>query len=142
MDFDEFTSQPQTLDTKIAHQLQIAERLRSVCESATAVYCEVGKVQTSPENKREVWLTRYIDSKQELTALLEERERVTEEVRCWLYKNLPIDTASLLEFRYCDGLKNQEIADSVHMELQSVKNKISRCIREARTIYNNQKGDI
>lgn len=140
MNFDEFVSQPQKVDTQILHQLQVAERLRSLCESATATFKDV-KVQTSPENKREKWLTSYIDAKKTLTDLMEEHDRVTDEVRRWLYDNLPMDGASLLEFRYCDGLKNQEIANTVHMAEQSVKNKISRTIREARSIYNTQKGD-
>lgn len=140
MDFDTFVSQPQIIDTKITHQLQVVERQRSRVESVTAVFSDI-RVQTSPENKREIWLTQLIDSKKKLSDLMEEYDRATNEVRSWLYDNLSMDAASLLEFRYCDKLKNSEIAELVHMAEQSVKNKISRTIREARTIYNTQKGE-
>ncbi len=140
MDFDTFVNQPQIIDIKIQHQLQIIERQRSRVESVTAVFNEI-RVQTSQENTREIWLTQYVDSKQKLTDLMEEYDRAVEDIRNWLYDNLSTDAASLLEFRYCDGLKNLEIAELLHMAEQSIKNKMSRSVREARTKYNTQKGE-
>lgn len=141
MDFDNFVKQPQIVDIRIQHQLDEAERLKALCERATAVF-EDEKVQRSHSNQREFWLAAYIDSKSKVTDLMEKYDRVTEEVRDWLYKNLPFTAASLLEFRYCDGLKNKEIAQQLNHKEQSVKNQISRAIREARKIYNEQqKGD-
>lgn len=139
MNFDEFVNQPQRIDVRISHQLQVAEKLKDRCESATAVYSEV-RVQTSRENHHETWLIKYIDSKKKLTALMEEYDKAVEEVRSWLYDNLPPNEASLLEYRYCDGLLNPEIADLEQKAEQTIKNKMSRYIRKARDIYN-QKGD-
>lgn len=135
MDYDEFVSQPQMIDDRISHQLQVVERWKSKVESVTAVLSEV-RVQTSPENKREIWLAKYIDSQQKLTVLMEDYDRACDEVRTWLYDNLPPNEASLLEYRYCDGLRNPEIAEVERQAEQTIRNKISVCIRKARVIYN------
>ena len=140
MDFDTFMGQPQTIQDRISHQLHKAERLKNQCEAATVVYGDI-KVQSSGENKRELWLTKYIDSKRELTDLMEEYDRVTEEVRSWLYENLSGEAASMLEYKYIDGLKYPELAEAVHYAYQTTRTKMSHYIREARALYEKQKGD-
>lgn len=134
MNFDEFMQKPQSLNIQIQHQLEEAERLKTLCEHATTVYSDM-RVQTSHENKHEIWLTKYIDSKQKLTALIEQHEEAADAVKDWLYQNMSIEDASLLHFRYVDGLKNREIADRLHYTEQTVKNKISKAVRAAKAEY-------
>lgn len=134
MNFDEFMQKPQSINILIQHQLEEAERLKTLCEHATVVYSDV-RVQTSYENKHEIWLTKYIDSKQKLTDLIEQHEEAADAVKDWLYLNMSIEDASILQFRYVDGLKNREIAERLHYTEQTVKNKVSKAVRTARAEY-------
>ena len=139
MDFDTFVSQPQRMQDRIAHQLQKAERLRAQCESATTIYSDIGKIQSTSINKREIWLTRYIDSKQSVASAMEEYDRVSSEVRDWLYENLSEEAASMMEYKFIDGLNYEEMSEVTHYAYQTIKAKMSRYIREAKAIYQ-QKG--
>ena len=89
----------------------------------------------SSENLREQHLAELIDSKRELADLLNERKRVYEEVRSWLYGNLPLEYASILEYRFIDRLPLGKIADRMGYAEQTIKNKSSMAVKEARLIY-------
>lgn len=138
MTYDEFVQRPQVLNNRILHQIEKAERLQTLCTQATAIYSDL-KVQTSHGNKREKWLTAYIDSKDVLTDLMEQQEAAANDLREWLYSNMDVISASMLEFRYCDGLKSDDIADRLHYSPEYMRKKISKAIQTARQVYSEQK---
>lgn len=139
MNYDQFMSQPKNLGIQIQHQLEEAERLKALCERATTVYSDMG-AQTSHENQREKWLVKYIDSKNKVEELIEMQSAAEESVRAWLYQHLELQDSSMLEYRYIDGLTNNEIAERMHYSEQYLKSKISKTIRVSRKIYEQQKG--
>lgn len=139
MTFDEFIRRPQTIDNRIQHQLAEAERLRDLCDRVTAIYGGE-KVQTTNENRREIWLTKYADSKHKVTELMEQYDDAVGDLKAWLYANMEFTAAATLEYRYCDNMTNKEIAEITGYAEQSVKNKVSKAIRKARELY--ERGQI
>lgn len=133
--FDEFVSRIRILDNRIDHHLTRAEKLKSLCDRVTSVWGEEEVISTSKENKRDLRLADLIDSKKALEDLLIQRKEVSEEVRSWLYENLPTEVATMLEYRFIDGLNNMEIAETMHFSYQTIRNRISKHISEARIIY-------
>lgn len=132
--FVDFIGQIQVIDDRIDHHLEKAERLRSLCDRVTTIWSDE-VVHMSSENLREQHLAELIDSKRELADLLNERKRVYEEVRSWLYGNLPLEYASILEYRFIDRLPLGKIADRMGYAEQTIKNKSSMAVKEARLIY-------
>ena len=138
MTFDEFVGRPQAIDNLIQHRLLQVERLQARCDRVTVTFSEV-RVQTSRENTRETALIKLIDAKNSLNALMEEYDEAVTDVQTWLYGNLDAQAASLLEYRYIDNLRNEEIAQQMHYSPHTIKNKISKAVQEARNTYE-QKG--
>lgn len=134
MTFDEFVGRPQAIDNKIQHRLLQVERLQARCDRVTAVFSEV-RVQKSKENARETALIKLIDAKNGIDVLMDEYDEAVADVRQWLYANMETQTASLLEYRYVDNLRNEEIAAQLHYSTQTIKNKISKAIQQARNTY-------
>ena len=90
------------------------------------------RVQVSPSNATEQGYIRYIDAKNELYSMMDKLADAQDEVRSFLYKNLSVDSADILEWRYVDGKEVLEIADICGLTEQSVRNKISKANRAAR----------
>lgn len=132
--FVDFIGQIQVIDDHIDHTLEKAERLSSLCDRVTAIWGDE-RVQTSRDNLREQRLVELIDSRRELESLLNERKKIYEEVRSWLYGNLPLEYASILEYRFIDRLPLGKIADRMGYAEQTIKNKSSMAVKEARLIY-------
>ena len=93
------------------------------------------RVQTSPSNSQEIAYIRYIDAKNDLNELAAELEAAQTEVRDFFYENLSFDEADLLEWRYIDGKKPQEIADRMGTTYEATRQRIKRANEKARKHY-------
>ena len=60
------------------------------------------------------------------------------DVQTWLYDNMEFTDASMLEWRYCNGLKNADIAIKMHYAEQTIKHRISKAVRIAEDKYYQQ----
>jgi DNA-directed RNA polymerase specialized sigma24 family protein len=92
-------------------------------------------VQKTKENEREKSIADLIDSKRQLDRLLYQRNEIAEELRSWFRENLPPRSATMLEYKYIDGLNNKEIADMMFYSYQTTRSRMGENIREARMIY-------
>ena len=137
MTYDEFVQRPQKLKARIEHKADKVEFLKALCEQTTTIFSDV-KVQTSHGNRHETLLIDYIDSKQELGGLWDQYDEAVDDLQTWLYANMEFIDASMLEWRYCNGLKNSEIAEKMHYAEQTVKHRISRAVRLAEDKYYQQ----
>lgn len=139
MTFEEYVERPQKLKERIQRQIEKTERLEDLCNQTTTIISDV-KVQTNHGNKRDKFLADYIDSKNKINDLLEQYKEVSDELKTWLYDSLDFDDADILEWRYCNGLKNAEIAERTHYKEMTIRHKISRAVKNARDTYYQQKG--
>lgn len=137
MTFEEFAERPQRLMERIERQVEKVNRLQAACEQTTTIFSDV-KVQTSHGNRRETMLIDYIDCKQALDDLTHKYSEAIAEVQTWLYDNMEFADADMLEWRYCNGLKNAEIAEKMHYAEQTVRHRISRAVRIAKDKYYQQ----
>lgn len=138
MTYERFVEQPQVLQERLNHAILKAERYKDLCTRATAAFSEIGRVQQSRTNAHESHLLAYADSQHAVRDLMQEYNTACDAVRTWLYSRLSIKNASMLEYRYIDGLSNSEIAATMHFAEQTMKNMISKAVREARKIYNDE----
>ena len=138
MNYDRFVEQPRILQERLNHEILKAERYKDLCTRTTAAFSEIGRVQQSRSNTHETYLLEYADSQRAVYDLMQEYNTACDAVRTWLYNNLSIKNASMLEYRYIDALSNSEIAATMHFAEQTMKNMISKAVREARKIYNDE----
>lgn len=136
MNYDRFVEQPRILQERLNHAILKAERYKDLCTRATAAFSEIGRVQQSNVNTHETYLLEYADSQRAVHDLTQEYGTACDAVRTWLYNHMSNKYASMLEYRYIDGLTNAEIAATMHFAEQTMKNMISKAVREARKIYN------
>ena len=126
------------MQEQLNHAILKAERYKDLCTRATAAFSEIGHVQQSNANIHETYLLEYADSQRAVRDLMQEYGTACDTVRTWLYSRLSIKNASMLEYRYIDGLSNSEIATTMHYAEQTTKNLISKAVRKARKIYNDE----
>ena len=133
MTYDEFMTRPLRLGMKIQHKTDEVIIKANIATRVTTSLSE--RVMSSPENKTELNVLRYIDAKRELQALIDEQERVKAEVCEFLYDNLSLGDADILEWKYIDGKSIQDISDIKGIAYQTAKNKLSQADKNARKKY-------
>ena len=106
MTYHEFINRPRALRIKIEHKIEDVRLKESACMTSTSPLNE--RVQTSTKNTAEASYVRYIDAKNCLVKLMDEYDDAQNEVRDFLYRNLPLDEADLLEWRYIDSKSIKE----------------------------------
>lgn len=140
MTFEEYVERPQILRNRIQNQIEKIEQLENLCNQTTTILSDV-KVQTNHGNKRDKYLADYIDSKKKLNDIMKQYDEAVEDLQTWLYDSLDFEDADLLDWRYCNCLKNEEMAERVGIAYSTQRKRISRANKKARDIYNKQKGD-
>ena len=133
MTYYEFVRRPRTLRRRVLHKVEDVRLKEVACMSTTASFKE--RVQTSPVNSTELSYIRYIDAKNELDKLMEDLRVAQDEVREFFYDNLCQDYANLLEWKYIDDKRLQDIAVIEDIAYQTAKNKISKAEKKARMIW-------
>lgn len=134
MTYSEFVSQPISVWRKILHKNDEVARLEGLCMRATVGFSE--RTQRTVANNQEKNLVSLAQARRELDELVLELTKAQGEVRSFLYEVLEPKEADVLEWKYVNGKSVREIADTLQIEEQSARNKISKCDKKARRKYN------
>ena len=133
MTYNEFITRPYRIWKRIMHKSEEVMRIEAICMKSTQVFGE--RVQSSFENSQEKNYLALIEARRELDRLIDEHKMAQDEVRTFLYENLSINEADLLEWKYIDGKSIKDIAELLHEQEQTVRNKASKYEKKARNIY-------
>lgn len=133
MTYEEFINRPTDLMLKIEHQTEDVAFKWTLCLNTSQGLSE--RVQTSPNNTQDLKVIRYTAAHQKLLDLQDEYDNACEDVRAFLYGNLKIGDADVLDWKYCSGKTTKEIAGIRNITYAGAANRISRAEARARQKY-------
>ena len=133
MSYEEFINRPLELIQKIEHKVEDVAFKWTLCLNTTQGLSE--RVQTSPSNTSDLKVIRYAQAKKELDDLQEEYDSACDDVRDFLYANLKLMDADVLDWKYCNGKSTKEIAEIRNITYSGAANRISRAEARARSKY-------
>ncbi len=133
MTYDEFITKPYMIWRKILHKSDEVVKIETVCTKATSVLGE--RVNSSPMNSQERNYVVLSETKKELSRLLDEYAVARDEVVAFLYGNLEHEEADLLEWKYIGAKTVKEMAELMSEQEQTIRNKMSRYEKKARSAY-------
>ena len=133
MSYDQFMNRPLNLMQEIEHKAEDVAFKWSLCLNSTQGYSE--RVQTSPKNTSDLKIIRYAEADRELTELQTRYDEACEAVRAFLYDNLDLHDADVLDWRYCNGKSIKEIAEIKNLTYSGAANKLNRAEKRARQKY-------
>ena len=135
MTYEEFINKPLDLMQKIEHKIEDVQYKWTLCTNTTQGLSE--RVQTSPTNTTEVRVIRYAQANKELTDLQGEYDAACERVRAFLYGNLELGDADVLDWKYCNGKSINDIAEIRNLSYTGAASRISRAETRARSKFSN-----
>lgn len=135
MTYEEFINRPLDLMQKIEHKIEDVQYKWTLCTNTTQGLSE--RVQTSPTNTTEVRVIRYAQANKELTDLQGEYDVACERVRAFLYGNLELGDADVLDWKYCNGKSINDIAEIRNLSYTGAASRISRAETRARSKFSN-----
>lgn len=135
MTYEEFINRPLDLMQKIEHKIEDVQYKWTLCTNTTQGLSE--RVQTSPTNTTEVRVIRYAQANKELTDLQGEYDAACEKVRAFLYGNLELGDADVLDWKYCNGKSINDIAEIRNLSYTGAASRISRAETRARSKFSN-----
>lgn len=133
MTYEEFINKPLDLMQKIEHKAEDVMFKWTLCLNTSPGLSE--RVQTSPSNTSDLKVIRYAQAKKELDDLQEEYDSACDDVRDFLYANLKLMDADVLDWKYCNGKSVKEIAEIRNITYSGAANRISRAEARARSEY-------
>lgn len=133
MTYEEFINKPTELMQRIEHKVEDVAFKWTLCLNTTQGLSE--RVQTSPSNTSDLKVIRYAQAKKELDDLQEEYDSACDDVRDFLYANLKLMDADVLDWKYCNGKSVKEIAEIRNITYSGAANRISRAEARARIEY-------
>lgn len=133
MTYEQFINRPLDLMQKIEHKVEDVQYKWTLCLNTTQGLSE--RVQTSPTNSTEVRIIRYAQANKELTDLQTEYDEACKNVRGFLYGNLDISDADVLDWKYCNGKSISDIAEIRNLSYTGAASKISRAEVRARSKF-------
>lgn len=133
MTYEQFINRPLELIQKIEHKVEDVAFKWTLCLNTTQGLSE--RVQTSPSNTSDLKVIRYAQAKKELDDLQEEYDSACDDVRDFLYANLKLMDADVLDWKYCNGKSVKEIAEIRNITYSGAANRISRAEARARSKY-------
>ena len=133
MTYNEFVTRPIVLRGKIDHQVEDVSFKWSICLNAVPELSE--RVQSSIHNTTEASILRYAQSKAELDRLQGEYDKAIADVRLFLYTNLKLEEADVLDWKYCGDKSIQEIADIKDISYSGAANRIYRADLKALRVF-------
>ena len=133
MTYEEFINKPTELMQRIEHKVEDVAFKWTLCLNTSQGLSE--RVQTSPNNNQDLKVIRYAEANKELTDLQTEYDKACEDVRSFLYGNLEINDADVLDWKYCSGKSITDIAKIRDMTYSGAANRISRAETKARRKY-------
>lgn len=133
MTYEQFINRPLDLMQKIEHKIEDVQYKWTLCLNTTQGLSE--RVQTSPSNTTEIRVIRYAQANKELTEMQGEYDAACEKVRDFLYSNLDLGDADVLDWKYCNGKSISDIADIRNITYSGAANRIGRAEAKARRKY-------
>lgn len=133
MTYQTFINRPLALMQKIEHKVEDVAFKWTLCLNTSQGLSE--RVQTSPSNTQDLKVIRYAEANKQLTDLQAEYDRSCKEVRDFLYDNLEMGDADVLDWKYCNGKSTSEIAEIRGVTYAGAANRISRAEVKARKKY-------
>lgn len=133
MTYEEFINKPTELMQRIEHKVEDVAFKWTLCLNTSQGLSE--RVQTSPNNNQDLKVIRYAQAKKELDDLQEEYDSACDDVRDFLYANLKLMDADVLDWKYCNGKSVKEIAEIRNITYSGAANRISRAEARARSEY-------
>ena len=138
MTYEQFINRPLELIQKIEHKVEDVAFKWTLCLNTTQGLSE--RVQTSLSNTSDLKVIRYAQAKKELDDLQEEYDSACDDVRDFLYANLKLMDADVLDWKYCNGKSTKEIAEIRNITYSGAANRISRAEARARSKYTQSVG--
>lgn len=135
MTYEEFINKPTELMQRIEHKVEDVAFKWTLCLNTSQGLSE--RVQTSPNNNQDLKVIRYAEANKELTDLQTEYDKACEEIRTFLYENLDMQDADVLDWKYCSGKSITDIANIRNMTYSGAASRISRAEVRARSKYCN-----
>lgn len=133
MTYEEFINKPTELMQRIEHKVEDVAFKWTLCLNTSQGLSE--RVQTSPSNTSDLKIIRYAQADKELTDMQDEYDKACEAVRTFLYGNLKLNDADVLDWKYCNGKTTKEIAEIRNITYAGAANRISRAEAKARAKY-------
>lgn len=133
MTYEQFINRPLELIQKIEHKVEDVAFKWTLCLNTTQGLSE--RVQTSPSNTSDLKVIRYAQAKKELDDLQEEYDSACDDVRDFLYANLKLMDADVLDWKYCNGKSTKEIAEIRNISYSGAASRIGRAEVKARHKY-------
>lgn len=133
MTYEQFINRPLELIQKIEHKIEDVQYKWTLCLNTTQGLSE--RVQTSPSNTSDLRVIRYAQANKELTEMQGEYDAACEMVRAFLYDNLDLGDADVLDWKYCNGKSISDIADIRNITYSGAANRIGRAEAKARRKY-------
>ena len=133
MTYEEFINKPLDLMQKIEHKAEDVMFKWTLCLNTSPGLSE--RVQTSPSNTSDLKVIRYAQADKELTDMQDEYDKACEAVRTFLYGNLDLNDADVLDWKYCNGKSITDIAEIRNISYSGAANRISRAEVKARKKY-------
>lgn len=133
MTYETFINRPLVLMQRIEHKIEDVAFKWTLCLNTSQGLSE--RVQTSPSNNQDLKVIRYAEANKQLTDLQAKYDRSCQEVRDFLYDNLDIGDADVLDWKYCNGKSTTEIAEIRGVTYAGAANRISRAEAKARKKY-------
>lgn len=133
MTYVEFVNRPLEIYSRIAHQVEIVQRLENICLNTTTTLGE--KVQTSRQNTQEKKYAALADARHKLNKMTGDLIDICDEVRDFFYENLSYDDADILEWKYINGKSIGEISIITNTSYSGTATKISRAEKKAKKAY-------
>lgn len=133
MTYEQFINKPLDLMCMIEHRAEDVAFKWTLCLNTSQGLSE--RVQTSPSNTQDLKVIRYAAAHQKLLDLQDEYDKACEAVRDFLYGNLNINDADVLDWKYCNGKSTSEIAKIRGVTYAGAANRISRAEAKARKKY-------
>ena len=135
MTYEQFINRPLDLMQKIEHKMEDVAFKWTICLNTSQGLSE--RVQTSPSNTTDLKIIRYAQADKELIELQGEYDDACEEIRTFLYENLDMQDADVLDWKYCSGKSITDIANIRNMTYSGAASRISRAEVRARSKYCN-----
>ena len=133
MTYNQFVNRPMALMQRIEHKAEDVAFKWTLCLNTTQGISE--RVQTSPSNSADLKIIRYAEADKELTELQARYDKACDDVRAFLYGNLDMHDADVLDWRYCNGKSIKEIAEIRNLTYSGAANKLNRAEKRARQKY-------
>lgn len=135
MNFDSWINRPSDLREQITDAEEYAERQQAKCERTTINYGEE-YIQTSRFDSVTKNILELDEAKKTVNRLYEQYFDTVDEIREFMYANLPLRQADILDWRYCHLFTVDRIAEKKKMTPSGVYTSCKMALAKLRKIYN------